>query len=269
MILEVQNGNFGYPGQRRVLKNINFKLNKGRILSVLGPNGAGKTTLLKCMVGLLDWVDGKSFLYGEDIKNINSKKLWSKVSYIPQSHAFAFSITGLEMVVLGRSAHLGLFEQPGIKDIEMAEEIMKRIGIEKLANKDCNHMSGGELQMVLIAKALINNPDLIILDEPETGLDFHNQILVLSLIERMAHEEGICAVMNTHYPTNAISISDETLMLDSTGEYVYGQTQDILNEENISKAFHVNVAVNEFQYDDRIVKSIVPISITNHKGGKL
>jgi len=269
LIIEVQNGNFGYPRQQKILKNINFKLEEGRILSVLGPNGAGKTTLLKCMVGLLDWVDGKSFLYGEDIKRINSKKLWSKVSYIPQSHTFAFSITGLEMVVLGRSAHLGVFEQPGIKDIEMAEEIMKQIGIERLAEKDCNHMSGGELQMVLIAKALINKPDLIILDEPETGLDFHNQILVLSLIERMAHEEGICAIMNTHYPTNAISISDDTLMLNHNGEYVYGLTHHILNEENISNAFHVNVAVNEFQYNDGIVKSIVPISITNDKGGKL
>lgn len=232
---------------------------------MLGPNGVGKTTLLKCMVGLLDWADGKSFLYGEDIKSIKSKKLWSKISYIPQSHGFAFSITGLEMVVLGRSAHLGAFEQPGIKDMEMAEEIMKQIGIERLADKDCNHMSGGELQMVLIAKALINEPDLIVLDEPETGLDFHNQILVLSLIERMAHEKGICAVMNTHYPTNAISISDEALMLHNNGEYVYGQTQDVLNEENISKAFHVNVAVNEFQHNERIVKSIVPISIMNEE----
>jgi iron complex transport system ATP-binding protein len=259
----VQNGSFGYPHQQKILKDINFTLSKGKILSVLGPNGVGKTTLLKCMVGLLDWIEGKSFLYGEDIKHINTKKLWSKVSYIPQSHTFAFSITGLEMVVLGRSAHLGIFEQPGIKDIEMAEEIMKQIGIERLASKDCNHMSGGELQMVLIAKALINKPDLIILDEPETGLDFHNQILVLNLIERMAHENGICAVMNTHYPTNAISISDEALMLNRTGDYVYGKTQDILTEENISKAFHVNVAVNQFHYNDRIIKSIIPISITN------
>lgn len=263
MILEVQNGSFGYPHQQKILKDINFTLSKGKILSLLGPNGVGKTTLLKCMVGLLDWIEGKSFLYGEDIKHINTKKLWSKVSYIPQSHTFAFSITGLEMVVLGRSAHLGIFEQPGIKDIEMAEEIMKQIGIERLASKDCNHMSGGELQMVLIAKALINKPDLIILDEPETGLDFHNQILVLNLIERMAHENGICAVMNTHYPTNAISISDEALMLNRTGDYVYGKTQDILTEENISKAFHVNVAVNQFHYNDRIIKSIIPISITN------
>lgn len=263
MILEVQNGSFGYPHQQKILKDINFTLSKGRILSVLGPNGVGKTTLLKCMVGLLDWVEGKSFLYGEDIKHINTKKLWSKVSYIPQSHTFAFSITGLEMVVIGRSAHLGIFEQPGIKDIEMAEEIMKQIGIERLASKDCNHMSGGELQMVLIAKALINKPDLIILDEPETGLDFHNQILVLNLIERMAHENGICAVMNTHYPTNAISISDEALMLNRTGDYVCGKTQDILTEENISKAFHVNVAVNKFHYNDRIIKSIIPISIIN------
>ena len=116
--------------------------------------------------------------------------------------------------------------------------------------------------MVLIAKSLINRPDLIVLDEPETGFDLRNQILVPSPIERMEHDEGICAVMNTHYSTNAIFISDETLMLNKAGKYVYGQSQDILNEKNISNVFHVNVAVNEFYYNNRIVKSIVPISIT-------
>ena len=95
-------------------------------------------------------------------------------------------------------------------------------------------MSGGELQMVLIARALINDPKLIILDEPETGLDFHNQILVLNMIERLAHEEGISAIMNTHYPTNAMTVADEALMLNRKGEFFYGSAADVLSEKNIS-----------------------------------
>ena len=262
MILEVENGCFGYPKQEEILKNINLHLEKGHILSVLGPNGIGKTTLLKCMIGLLPWTSGRSILNGTDLCKMKSKDIWNTISYIPQAHSFSFSYTGLEMVMLGRSSHLGLFEQPGAQEIEMAEAMMEKVGITRLAGKDCNRMSGGELQMVLIARALINEPELIILDEPETGLDFHNQILVLNIIERLAHEEGISAIMNTHYPTNAMSIADEAFMMNRKGDRFYGTTDSILNEQNISRSFDVNVIVDEVSYKDRLIRNIIPVSLT-------
>lgn len=262
MILEVENGCFGYPKQEEILKNINLHLEKGHILSVLGPNGIGKTTLLKCMIGLLPWTSGRSILNGTDLCKMKSKDIWNTISYIPQAHSFSFSYTGLEMVILGRSSHLGLFEQPGAQEIEMAEAMMEKVGITRLAGKDCNRMSGGELQMVLIARALINEPELIILDEPETGLDFHNQILVLNMIERLAHEEGISAIMNTHYPTNAMSIADEAFMMNRKGDRFYGTTDSILNEQNISRSFDVNVIVDEVSYKDRLIRNIIPVSLT-------
>ena len=262
MILEVENGCFGYPKQEKILKNINLHLEKGHILSVLGPNGIGKTTLLKCMIGLLPWTSGRSILNGTDLCKMKSKDIWNTISYIPQAHSFSFSYTGLEMVMLGRSSHLGLFEQPGAREIEMAEAMMEKVGITHLAGKDCNRMSGGELQMVLIARALINEPELIILDEPETGLDFHNQILVLNMIERLAHEEGISAIMNTHYPTNAMSIADEAFMMNRKGDRFYGTTDSILNEQNISRSFDVNVIVDEVSYKDRLIRNIIPVSLT-------
>lgn len=262
MILEVENGCFGYPKQEEILKNINLHLEKGHILSVLGPNGIGKTTLLKCMIGLLPWTSGRSILNGTDLCKMKSKDIWNTISYIPQAHSFSFSYTGLEMVMLGRSSHLGLFEQPGAQEIEMAEAMMEKVGITHLAGKDCNRMSGGELQMVLIARALINEPELIILDEPETGLDFHNQILVLNMIERLAHEEGISAIMNTHYPTNAMGIADEAFMMNRKGDRFYGTTDSILNEQNISRSFDVNVIVDEVSYKDRLIRNIIPVSLT-------
>ena len=230
-------------------------------MSVLGPNGIGKTTLLKCIIGLMPWSRGRSLLMGNDIRNMSSKEIWNTISYIPQSHGFSFSYTGLEMVMLGRSSHLGLFQQPGKKEIELAEQMMERVGITRLADKDCNRMSGGELQMVLIAKALINEPKLIILDEPETGLDFHNQILVLNMVEKLAHEENISAIMNTHYPTNAMSIADEAFMMNHRGERFYGKTGDILNEQNISRSFDVNVVVDEIIYQNKTIRSIIPVSL--------
>ena len=261
MILEVENGCFGYPKQEEILTDINIKLEEGHILSVLGPNGIGKTTLLKCMIGLMPWSRGRSLLTGKDIRTLKSKEIWNMISYIPQTHGFSFSYTGLEMVMLGRSSHLGLFSQPGHREIEMAEAMMEKVGITRLADKDCNRMSGGELQMVLIAKALINEPKLIILDEPETGLDFHNQILVLNMVEKLAHEENIGAIMNTHYPTNAMSIADEALMMNRKGDRFYGPTEDILNESNISKSFDVNVVVDEIMYQNRTIRSVVPVSL--------
>lgn len=261
MILEVKNGSFGYPKQGIILSNINLSLEEGHVLAVLGPNGIGKTTLLKCIIGLLPWAEGKTLLYGKDIRTMKSKDLWSTISYIPQSHGFAFSYTGLEMVMLGRSPHMGTFSQPGHKEIEMAEAMMEKTGITRLAKKDCNRMSGGELQMVLIARALINEPKLIILDEPETGLDFHNQILVLNMIERLSHADGISAIMNTHYPTNAMSVADEALMMNRNDSFFYGNIENVLTEEHISKAFDVNVVVHEFKHDHKVIRSIVPISL--------
>lgn len=261
MILEVENGCFGYPKQEEILTDINIKLEEGHILSVLGPNGIGKTTLLKCMIGLMPWSRGRSLLAGKDIRTLKSKEIWNMISYIPQTHGFSFSYTGLEMVMLGRSSHLGLFSQPGHREIEMAEAMMEKVGITRLADKDCNRMSGGELQMVLIARALINEPKLIILDELETGLDFHNQILVLNMVEKLAHEENIGAIMNTHYPTNAMSIADEALMMNRKGDRFYGPTGDILNESNISKSFDVNVVVDEIMYQNRTIRSVVPVSL--------
>ena len=261
MILEVEHGCFGYPKQKEILHDINLKLEQGHILSILGPNGIGKTTLLKCMMGLLSWTKGRSLLHGADISALKSREIWNTISYIPQAHSFSFSYTGLEMVMLGRSSHLKLFEQPGAKEIEMAEAIMEKTGITRLRDKDCNQMSGGELQMVLIAKALINEPQLIVLDEPETGLDFHNQILVLNLIDRLAHEDGISAIMNTHYPTNAMSVSDEAFMTNRRGDQFYGRTADILNAGNISRSFDVNVVVDEICYGNRKIRNIIPVSL--------
>ena len=125
MILEVKDGCFGYSGQPVILDHINLGLEKGHILAILGPNGIGKTTLLKCMIGLLPWKRGQTLLNGQNIARMKPANIWKTISYIPQSHGFAFSYTGLEMVMLGRSSHMGTFQQPGVREIEMAERMME------------------------------------------------------------------------------------------------------------------------------------------------
>ena len=188
-----------------------FDVKRGEIFGLLGPNGAGKTTLLKCMIGLLPWHSGKTLLYGKDIHTLKPKDVWSTISYIPQSRGFAFSYTGLEMVLLGRSAHLGTFQQPGKEEIEMAEAMMERVGITRLANKDCNRMSGGELQMVLIARALINEPRLIILDEPTVGLDPAQVIELRRLIRELGRTHTV--ILSSHILSEVKAVCDKALIL--------------------------------------------------------
>lgn len=261
MILSVENGNFSYDNKRKVLENINLKVESGSILSILGRNGVGKTTLLRCMLGLLKWTSGNSFLDGKNIKDISFKDFWKNVSYIPQVHSFSFSYTALEMVLMGLSSVLSIFSSPSKKDIELAEKTMEKIKILHLRDKEVNKISGGELQMVLIAKALISNPKIIVFDEVETGLDFHNQILILDLIKKLSLENNISAIMNTHYPTNALKISDYTFMLNKENKHIYGKTSDVINPYNIQEIFKVKSIVDTVTYDKKIIKNIIPIDV--------
>ena len=231
MILEVKDGCFGYFGQPVIFDHINLSLEKGHILAILGPNGIGKTTLLKCMIGLLPWKRGQTLLNGQNIVKMKPADIWKTVSYIPQSHGFAFSYTGLEMVMLGRSSHMGTFQQPGAREIEMAERMMEKVGITRLAYKDCNRMSGGELQMVLIARALINNPTMIIADEPTGNLDPQRSFEIMLLLEQInalgttvmvvTHEKGLV----DRFTKRVVAIDEGRVVSDGMDGYYSYEAQ--------------------------------------------
>jgi len=261
MKLCVENGFFKFKNGDYILKDINFKLEDGNILAILGPNGVGKTTLIKCISGIFKWDKGRTLINGVDIKNIKSKKLWSNISYIPQKRKFLFSYTGLEMVLLGLSSRLDLFKVPSDKDRNIAIKTMEKIGIEKLQNELCSEMSGGELQMLLIARALINNPRIIILDEPESGLDFKNQIIILDLIKKLS-EDGVIVIINTHYPEHALKTSDKCILLSHGGKYEIGKTKEILTKENIKNSFEVNVEIKKININGIDYDNIIATGIT-------
>ncbi len=260
MIFEVQNGFFAYPHTRQqVLSNICLRVKSGQVLSILGSNGVGKTTLLRCMMGLLKWDSGKTLIDDIPLIEIPSRQLWQKIAYVPQAKSSVFSYTAKEMVMLGRSAHLSMFEQPGSKEDEIALSCMESVGIFHLKDKRCNEMSGGELQMVLIARALTGNPSLLVLDEPESNLDFKNQLTVLSCIKNLSRERGISVVVNTHYPDHALQIADEALILNRDGTCAYGKSDSVINEENLHNAFSVQVRIRNVEVEHQNYPCVIPV----------
>lgn len=261
MNFKVENGCFGYTGGKKVLSDINFEVNQKEILSILGSNGVGKTTLLKCTLGLLNWNSGRTLIDGKNRKDMKQSDVWSLIGYVPQAKLSAFAYTTEEMVLLGRNSRLGVLEQPGKEDRAIADQCMKRIGIEYLRGKLCSQISGGELQMVLIARALAAEPKLLILDEPESNLDFRNQLIVLETIKDLRDEEGISSIVNTHYPEHAITISDKALILNQDGSSVFGAAKDTIEEPHLEKAFGVNVKIKDFYLSEKKYTCVLPVSI--------
>lgn len=258
--LEVIGGCFSYDDENERLRDINFCINAPEILCVLGANGAGKTTLLKCTLGLRKWRKGATYLNGRDIKKIRTKEFWRSVGYVPQARLSSFVYTVKETVLLGRSAHLGEFATPSRRDEVIAENALSFVGISHLRDKLCSKISGGEYQLALIARALAAEPSLLVLDEPESNLDFKNQARVLATISSLCRDRGVAAIINTHYPEHAMEISQKTILLMPDRSSVFGVTSEVLTEENLQKAFEIPVHIHNFEFGGRRHTSIVPLS---------
>lgn len=262
MTFSVKSGSFRYKRCDYILKDISFEVQPGELLAILGPNGIGKTTLLKCMMGFQKWDGGATLLDDKNIASLPEKEIWKTMAYIPQVKDYSYGFTGLDMAVIGRSAHLGTFRQPKPEDVAIASEAMERIGITHLADKPCNQMSGGEFQMVLIARALATQPKILILDEPETGLDFHNQLIILELLDSLVHKQGLAVIMNTHYPMHAMKIADKTLMLGSECTYFFGPTKEVVTADNMRSTFRIEVAFADVEVEGRMFEDVIPVSMS-------
>ena len=269
MKLSVEKGSFAYRRSGPVIfEDIHFSVDSGEILSILGPNGAGKTTLLRCVTGMLKWTGGQSLLDGRPIRQMRPGELWSKMAYVPQARGAATAYTAFETVLLGRSSRLNAFASPGKADVEKAEEVMELLGIGHLAEKKCSAMSGGELQMVLIARALAAEPQVLILDEPESNLDFKNQLVVLDAMSKLA-AEGMTCVFNTHYPAHALQRSCKALLLSKGGEYRFGSTASVVTEEAIRKAFGVEAVIGTVETPTSIMQNVIPLQLARDGGGNI
>jgi len=261
MKLEVMNGVFSYPKSERViLNNINFALDSGDVLAILGPNGAGKTTLLRCMLGFLKWKRGFTLIDGEDLSSIPQRRLWKRVSYVPQARQAPVAYTVEDMILLGRAGEIDSFSTPKKKDMEAMDLAIQRTNLESIRHRSCAELSGGEYQMVLIARALASEPELIVFDEPESNLDFQNQLLVLNLISKLS-SDGITCVFNTHYPAHALRWGNKALMLSKDGTYYFGNSREVVTEENIAEFVGVSAIIGSLETADGMYPDVIPVEI--------
>lgn len=239
-MFKLSNMSFAYEKNNMLFSDINVDLRKGETLSILGPNGVGKTTFLKCMMGFLKPTSGEVFIEGKRAKEIGQKDFWKKVSYVPQAKQVNFPYKVLDMVLLGRASSIGFRSKPSKKDRELALKALETVGMLKLKDKDTSRISGGELQLVLIARAIVSDPEIMVLDEPESNLDMRNQIIVLDVLEKLKSENKLTTIVNTHYPNHAFKIAEKSLIMGYDGSHQIGDTESVINRENIRKYFQVD-----------------------------
>ncbi len=247
MSIKIENLCFSY-GAQNILDNITFSTQYGQFLSILGPNGVGKSTLFKCILGLLKPQSGKITVDGKDVHPMSAARLAKHIAYIPQSHNPAFNYSVLDMVLMGTASQLSNYSSPGKNQEKTALQALGKLGITYLKNRNYNNLSGGERQLVLIARALAQQAKILVMDEPSANLDFGNKIKVMQTVRALA-DDGYCIIQSTHDPEQAYLYSDKIIALHNGKILARGSPKDVLTSEIISKLYDVNVRVHSMDND--------------------
>ena len=241
MSIEVQNLSFSY-GSHAVLHDISFSVGSGEFLSILGPNGVGKSTLFRCVLGLLSGYTGQVLVNGIDAKTFSIREAAKHIAYIPQSSRPVFNYSVFDIVLMGTTSGLNPLRSPARRDQERCQWAMEKVGISHLADRCYHRLSGGEQQLVLIARALVQNAPILMLDEPTANLDFGNQLLVLEQAQSLARE-GYTVIQTTHHPEQSYMFSDRILAIQNGRVLTEGRPADVLSEATMKALYHVDVEI--------------------------
>ena len=257
MSIQIQDLCFSY-GSHPVLRGVSFDAEYGEFISILGPNGVGKSTLFRCMLGLQTPAGGRVTVDGRDISGMTAAELARAMAYIPQSHSPVFNFSVMDMVLMGTTSQLGRFASPGRAQTAMAESALDRMQISHLRDRGFSHISGGERQLVLLARAIAQQAKILVMDEPSANLDFGNKLRVMKTVKSLT-DDGYTVIQSTHDPDQAYLYSDKILALHSGSVLAFGAPRDVMTEELVSTLYGVDVAVCSMQSD--AVRVCIPAHI--------
>ncbi|MDD3042610.1 MAG: ABC transporter ATP-binding protein [Methanosarcinaceae archaeon] len=239
--LRVKDIVFGYASAN-ILENICFELKASEVISIVGPNGTGKSTLLKCIDRILVPKSGGISVDEKDLKGMGRLEVAKTLSYVPQSTARVFPSTVFETVLMGRRPHLGWFSSEG--DKEKVWEVLELLGIEALALTSFNELSGGQQQKVLIARALVQDTGVMLLDEPTSNLDIWHQLDVMEIVRKLVNEKEVTCLMAVHDLNMASKYSDRIIMMKDGKIVAAGSPVKVLTPENIAAVYGVEASVS-------------------------
>ena len=262
-MIKVTNASFAY-GKEEVFHNINLEIKKGEIFCLFGPNGCGKSTLIHCMLGMLTLSSGGIILAGKDVRGLKPREIARAAAYIPQIHEKPFPFKVMDMVLMGRTAYTGIFSVPTARDRAIAEEMLERVGMSHFKDRPYTQLSGGETQLVLVARALAQQTPVLIMDEPTAHLDFRNELKFLETILKLVQDTDLTIVMATHFPNHAFyfegsNLKSQLAMMNDKRIIAQGSPLSVLTEENMERTFKVRSKVVSYESHGRQLRQIVPL----------
>lgn len=264
-LLEIRNAAFCYPGQV-IFQDISFSVNPGEVFCIFGPNGCGKTTLLECILGGLTLNQGTILLKGQNMSALRPKQIAKQMAYVPQTHVKSFPYTVEEVVLMGRSAYIGLLSKPAPEDYQAVERALALVGLSHLKDRPYTQISGGENQLVLLARALAQQSPLIVMDEPTCHLDFKHELFFLETMVRLVRETKLTIVMATHFPNHAYffennAVPTQVALMNGKTVSVSGVPSAVLTEKNMLELYQVATKIVSYTTDTgQILKQVMPCS---------
>ena len=241
-MLDVSDLHFSYHAHREVLKGVSFSVNAGEIVCLLGSNGTGKTTLLRCLLGFSKPQSGTVLADGKPVATMSAKQRAHHMAYVPQSSSIAFPYLAREVVLMGRVSHLAPGARHAVRDKEATLQALRHLQIEHLADRRYQELSGGEKQMVLVARALAQQPRLLGMDEPCANLDLGNQVVVLRRVRELV-DKGLAVVITSHDPNHAFLLDDDVACMHRRGGVRSGAARAVLTPEVLAALYGVDVGV--------------------------